>query len=919
MMKLAMNDLNFLQGIYDSGGGDYFDVLAAHPYGFGRPPTDPPAFDRLNFRRIELLREIMVANGDAAKPVWVTEMGWRTSAPNPADTWQVVTPRQQRDYVFEAIDYATKNYPWLEKMALWELNAGGDDYGYYLWHGLRRGKFGVSRFSCDLCAGKRRRACSTPATTAPSTAASITILAPDVAIRLGDRGTLHPHWVHLHRGGENFSPAWQGDFFLSAAQANRHYDLLLETMQVDQPTNRLQINGVELPPLQTRSRPDPTSTWATQRFEVDKTLLQAGQNSIQLLAGLRNPAHQYSFWRWENFQFRNIRLIPPQPPEPLPTTWEPLPSPGGWSETNRLRPGLQNDFWLTGNRLGQLWRGTKATPQAVATVENQAANRPDLVFVDVLPTPQGLLAATHLGLFRQADGQADWTSVSGTPEAYGYVLAQHNGQLYAGFEAEGLWSASTPTGPWQPTALSELTVLDIAAGSQGQLYVATDAGVYVKFEPNEAWQLLPALPGDSDASEGNALKRFITRIYAGQNDDIVVRNLDQLWRYPAGDLRPNPPAAWQPFGPPTLHRDNKIYSVLNCCESGAIVGTNFSGLWQLSAEDTWERLDAGAFDVTNATGLLQLEGDLYAAGIVTLLQSTAGDQQWAKVEGLPATVSDLLIDPTAPERWLAATPAGVYRSRDSGQSWQAVSPPWTVWDMAFGPTGRLFVARNQGVAWADDLGREVIDWQETDGLEDVLLFNVDPHPTDPAVLLAGTWGNDLGMTNDGGQTMRSIRNGLETLSVLDVLWHPAEGQLTIGTIEGLYRTDNFGEDWFKLPGALKNQTIYSLHQTADSAIWAGAANGLWVSRDYGVTWQQVNDLPAATVLRLGQIMFQGQMWLWAGTETEGVWLSDDQGESWQFGGLSGYSIYNLLPHPQQPERLLAATEQGILGSTSLAR
>lgn len=39
-----------------------------------------PAGDRLNFRCIELLRFLMEANGDTAKPAWITEMVWQTRA-----------------------------------------------------------------------------------------------------------------------------------------------------------------------------------------------------------------------------------------------------------------------------------------------------------------------------------------------------------------------------------------------------------------------------------------------------------------------------------------------------------------------------------------------------------------------------------------------------------------------------------------------------------------------------------------------------------------------------------------------------------------------------------------------------------------------------------------------------------------------
>ena len=34
----AVNDLDFLEALYAAGAAAFFDVLAAHPYGFGRPP-----------------------------------------------------------------------------------------------------------------------------------------------------------------------------------------------------------------------------------------------------------------------------------------------------------------------------------------------------------------------------------------------------------------------------------------------------------------------------------------------------------------------------------------------------------------------------------------------------------------------------------------------------------------------------------------------------------------------------------------------------------------------------------------------------------------------------------------------------------------------------------------------------------------
>ena len=70
-------------------------------------------------------------------------------------------------------------------------------------------------------------------------------------------------------------------------------------------------------------------------------------------------------------------------------------------------------------------------------------------------------------------------------------------------------------------------------------------------------------------------------------------------------------------------------------------------------------------------------------------------------------------------------------------------------------------------------------------------------------------------------------------------------------------------------------------------------------------------MPVATVLRTGQVTVADQSWLWAGTEGAGLWLSRDNGTTWQFAGLERLSVYNLLIDPNRPDYLIAATSDGI--------
>ncbi|RIK16767.1 MAG: hypothetical protein DCC52_17380, partial [Chloroflexi bacterium] len=65
----AMNDLEYLDKMYQAGAKDYFDTLAVHAYGWKAPADEAPSPDRVNFRRTELLRDIMLKYGDGAKNV----------------------------------------------------------------------------------------------------------------------------------------------------------------------------------------------------------------------------------------------------------------------------------------------------------------------------------------------------------------------------------------------------------------------------------------------------------------------------------------------------------------------------------------------------------------------------------------------------------------------------------------------------------------------------------------------------------------------------------------------------------------------------------------------------------------------------------------------------------------------------------
>lgn len=111
----GLNDLAYLDQMYAAGAAQYFDVLAVHVYGLTFPALADPDPEVLNFRRVELMRDVMVANGDEETRMAITETGW-----NDHPRWVYgVRPGQRIQYTLEALDYAEQNWPFVETMALW--------------------------------------------------------------------------------------------------------------------------------------------------------------------------------------------------------------------------------------------------------------------------------------------------------------------------------------------------------------------------------------------------------------------------------------------------------------------------------------------------------------------------------------------------------------------------------------------------------------------------------------------------------------------------------------------------------------------------------------------------------------------------------------------------------------------------------
>jgi polysaccharide biosynthesis protein PslG len=302
----ALDDRHYLQRMYRAGAGQCFDVLGAHPYGFAYPPDDPhSAHDGLNLARLADLRAIMAEAGGADTPVWATELGWTTEPVGAGQQWFGVSEEQQSRYLVGAFEQAGAEWPWLERIAVWNLSrglpAGDEKRGYSLLAGD-----GTPRPAYEALAEMHR--VERGETEAQAGEGQVEVLAPDVVVRLSDVDTYYPHWARPHCPSVPCRH-WVGQFHVREP-GTLPWRLQMEIMQVDEPGNLVWINGhlLDPPAIPWRGRPDFASVWTVVEMTVPWDLLQPGVNTLEIGSSPRLPAYQDGRARFESLQFRHVRL-----------------------------------------------------------------------------------------------------------------------------------------------------------------------------------------------------------------------------------------------------------------------------------------------------------------------------------------------------------------------------------------------------------------------------------------------------------------------------------------------------------------------------------------------------------------------------------------------------------------------------------
>jgi polysaccharide biosynthesis protein PslG len=123
----TMDTLTFVQDMYADGAAGYFDALGDHPYTYPNTPDSVilgSAWSEMD-QTSPSLRSLMIAHGDGAKKIWITEYGAPTSG-----TTNNVSADEQSTEIVDTIAQA-KQLGWIGSLYIysWEDSGSGDGFG----------------------------------------------------------------------------------------------------------------------------------------------------------------------------------------------------------------------------------------------------------------------------------------------------------------------------------------------------------------------------------------------------------------------------------------------------------------------------------------------------------------------------------------------------------------------------------------------------------------------------------------------------------------------------------------------------------------------------------------------------------------------------------------------------------------------
>lgn len=268
------------------------------------------------------------------------------------------------------------------------------------------------------------------------------------------------------------------------------------------------------------------------------------------------------------------------------------------------------------------------------------------------------------------------------------------------------------------------------------------------------------------------------------------------------------------------------------------------------------------------------------------------------------------------------TDSGIFLRGKDDEAWSRIGPViQSMNSVTADPSDprTLFIACGNGIVRSEDGGaswRMVTGWRESDFTK----IAIDPENGDN-VYAASVWG--LSVSRDGGDTWSPANKGLsETYCRSVVIDHRDPKRVLLGTGGGLYESRNRGKSWAPIKSSPQSNILRLSRSAVDPELWIAGTEGegVFLSNSDGKRWNRVApELDGRNLYAVALHAAESSRMAVGGWES-GVWISEDGGKSWvdRGAGLPSLNVMAMAFDPNWPNRLWASTfEEGTYYSDDL--
>jgi photosystem II stability/assembly factor-like uncharacterized protein len=280
-------------------------------------------------------------------------------------------------------------------------------------------------------------------------------------------------------------------------------------------------------------------------------------------------------------------------------------------------------------------------------------------------------------------------------------------------------------------------------------------------------------------------------------------------------------------------------------------------------------------------------------------------------------IMSMVVDPRSANTlyatsWtLSSHGGGVYRSTDTGHTWQLVGlEGLVVRAIAQAPSNPdiLVAGATDGVYRSEDSGKHWarISPEKHEDLRNFDSIAIDPH--DPNTIYAGTYHLPW-KTVDGGKNWTPVHQGMvDDSDVMSIMIDQNDAShIFASACSGIYHSPDGGANWTKFKGIPKDsrRTVHILQDPKrPMTVYAATTEGLWKTSDDGTTWRPIT--PVSWSILSMVIDPENSDRLILGTERLGIQVSDNGGQTYRASnqGFSHRRILDAAVDPLHPERAL---------------